>query len=143
MHCAAQILSLVRTTRASRCVDPAARIRPKSSVAARLYTLSHAPSLEQLPPILVRFRQTKKYPLVFSFPHPRGTSLKRRLSVYAREGADTIAYPPITNIITTFSVFFTGCRMLNKVPVAADVAVLLNHGLIAALFFVCAEQCGI
>jgi hypothetical protein len=99
--------------------------------------------LEQLPPILVRFRQTKKYPLIFSFPHPRGTSLKRRLSVYAREGADTIAHPPITNIITTFSVFFTGCRMLNKVPVAADAAVLLNHGFIAALFFVCAEQCGI
>jgi hypothetical protein len=34
--------------------------------------------------------------------------------------------------------------MLNKVPVAAaDAAVLLDHGFIAALFFVCAEQCGI
>jgi hypothetical protein len=33
--------------------------------------------------------------------------------------------------------------MLNEVPVAADAAVLLDHGFIAALFFVCAEQCGI
>jgi hypothetical protein len=89
------------------------------------------------------FAKPKNIHWFFHSPTPRGTSLKRRLSVYAREGADTIAYPPITNIITTFSVFFTGCRMLNKVPVAADAAVLLDHGFIAALFFVCAEQCGI
>ena len=44
-------------------------------------------------------------------------------------------YPPITNIITTFSVFFTGCRMLNKVPVAVDIAIMLSYGFIAALFF--------
>ena len=123
MHCAGQASSLVRTTYVSPSVDPAAHIRPKSSAAAHLYTLSHAPSLEPLPPILVRFRQTKKYPLAFSFPTPV-VLLRLTPSSVVRPRRELVCpapykRPAITNIIATFSVFSQDfeCSLKYQSPV--------------------------